>query len=174
GSGISSDATQVNVRADSGPFTVTQPTSGANWVTGTTQTITWNVANTNLPPINCDKVQILLTNVLSFPIVLADNTPNDGSETVTLPVINTFSNPYSARIKVVAKGNVFFNISPSFTIFAPANSMQFSASNYSGSESDNPKQINVTVTRTGDTSGGAVANYATSDQSFGEPCNSVF
>lgn len=48
----------------------------------------------------------------------------------------------------------------------PANSMQFSNSPYSGSESDNPKQITVTVTRTGDTSGGAAANYATGDDPF--------
>lgn len=175
GGGISSASTQVNVRADSGPFVITQPASGANWVTGTTQTITWNVANTNLPPISCDRVQILMSTNggSSFPIVLAENTPNDGSEIVTLPVVFTFNNPYNARIKVVARGNVFFNISPNVTISAPVNSMQFSASNYTGSESDNPKQINVTVTRTGDTSGGAIANYTTSDNSFGEPCSSL-
>ena len=176
GGGINSAATQVNVRADSGPFVVTQPSSGASWATGTTQTITWNVANTNLPPISCDRVRILMSanGGLNFPIVLAEDTLNDGSETVTLPVVESFSSSFPARIKVVAKGNVFFNISPNFTIFAPVNSMQFSSSNYSASEGDNPKQVNVTVTRTGDISGGAVANYATGDQSFGAPCDSFF
>jgi hypothetical protein len=176
GGGISSAATQVNVRADSGPFTVTQPAAGANWVIGTTQTITWNVANTNLPQVNCNSVRILMSvnGGLSFPIVLAEDTPNDGSETLTLPVAAPVSAGISSRIKVVAKGNVFFNISPAFNITQPANSMQFSSSSYSGSESDNPKQIIVTVTRTGDVSGGAIANYATGDQTNGAPCNSFF
>jgi hypothetical protein len=171
--GINSAATQVSVRADSGPFIVTQPASGANWAIGTTQTITWNVAGTNLPPINCNSVRILMSvnGGSSFPIVLSDDTPNDGTETLMLPVAAPTSGGIAARIKVVAKGNIFFNISPALTISQPANSMQFSSSTYSGSEGDNPKQINVTVTRTGDVSGGAIANYATSDNSFGSPCN---
>ena len=173
GGGINSAATQVNVRADSGPFIVTQPASGANWIIGTTRTITWNIANTNSSPINCNSVRIFMSvnGGSSFPIVLADDTPNDGSETLMLPVAVPTSGGVSARIKVVAKGNVFFNISPAFTISQPANSMQFGNSTYSGSEGNNPKQINVTVTRSGDTSGGATANYATRDNSFGSPCN---
>jgi hypothetical protein len=47
---------------------------------------------------------------LSFPIVVADDTANDGSEMVTLPVAAPSSGGISARIKVVAKENVFFNI----------------------------------------------------------------
>lgn len=173
GGGINSAATQVNVRADSGPFILTQPASGANWVIGTTQTITWNVASTNLPPINCNSVRILMSisGGLDFPIVLAEDTPNDGSETLKLPPAAPTSSGAFVRIKVVAKGNIFFNISPAFTISQPANSMQFSSSTYSGSEGDNPKQINVTVTRTGDTSGGATAGYVTTDNAFGAPCN---
>jgi hypothetical protein len=173
GGGINSAATQVNVRADSGPFVVTQPASGANWIIGTTQTIMWNVANTNLSPINCNSVRILLSvnGGGSFPIVLAEDTPNDGSETLTLPVAIPSSSSTSVRIKVMAKGNVFFNISPAFTISQPANSMQFSSSSYSASEGDNPKQIIVTVTRTGDSSGAAAANYTTSDHSLGPPCS---
>jgi hypothetical protein len=65
-------------------------------------------------------VRILLSTDggFSFPIVLANNTPNDGSEMVTIPTTPTGS----ARVKVEAVGNVFFNISSSnFTIFGPAN-----------------------------------------------------
>lgn len=175
GGGINSAATQVNVRADSGPFIVTQPASGANWIIGTTQTIMWNVANTNSSPINCNSVRILMSvnGGSSFPIVLADDTPNDGSETLTLPVAIPSSSGISARIKVVAKGNVFFNISPAFTISQPFNSVQFSNAGFEGFEASVPAQINVTVTRSGDLSGGATANYATSDNSFGAPCSAA-
>jgi hypothetical protein len=107
----------------------------------------------------------------SFPIVLADDTPNDGSETLTLPVAAPTSSGIASRIKVVAKGNIFFNISPAFTISQPANSVQFSNAGYTGFESDLPAQINVTVTRSGDLSGGATADYKTSDNSFGAPCS---
>lgn len=107
----------------------------------------------------------------SFPIVVADDTANDGSETVTLPVAAPTSGGISARLKVVAKGNVFFNISPPFNLTLPANSIQFSSSSYSASEGDNPKQFNITVTRTGDVSGGATAEYDTFDTVFGSPCN---
>lgn len=173
GGGIGSAATQVNVRADSGPFVVTQPASGANWTIGSSQTITWNVANTGAPPISCSRVRILLSvdGGLSFPIVVADDTANDGSEMVNLPVAAPSSGGISARIKVVARGNVFFNISPSFNLTLPANSIQFSSSSYSASEGDNPKQFNIIVTRTGDVSGGATAEYDTFDTVFGSPCN---
>ena len=174
GGAINSDGTQVNVRADSGPFVVTQPDAGVNWVIGTPQTITWNVANTNLPPVSTGRVRILLSTNggLSFPYVLTDDTPNDGSETLTLPVAAPTSGGISARIKVAARENVFFNISQGFNLTVPANSMQFNSSTYSASEGDNPKQINVTVTRTGDTSGGASANYRTIDFSGGSSCTS--
>lgn len=173
GGGINAAEMRVEVRADSGPFKVTQPGSGANWVIGTPQTISWAVANTNAPPIDCSSVRILMSidGGFSFPIILSDNTPNDGSETLTPPVAIPSSSSFAARIKVAARGNIFFNISPALTIVQPSNSMQFGSASYSGSEADNPKLINVIVTRTGDLSGGATANYATSDNSFGAPCN---
>lgn len=174
GGAINSDSTQVNVRADSGPFVVTGPAAGANWVIGTPQTITWNVANTDLPPVGCSRVRILMSTNggSSFPFVLTDDTPNDGSETLVLPIAAPSGGGISARIKVVGKENVFFNISPAFNITVPTNSLQFSASSYSASEGDNPKQINVNVTRSGDISGGASADYRTIDFSGGSSCTS--
>jgi hypothetical protein len=120
GGGVNSAATTVSVRADAGPFTVTQPASGATWPTGSNQTVSWNVAGTNSGLVNCANVRITLsTNGVSFPIVLAENTPNDGSETVTIP--GTPSG--SARIKVEGAGNIFFNISPGFTITGSTNTV---------------------------------------------------
>ncbi len=111
GGAASSDGTQVNVRAEAGPFTVNQP---GPWNVKTVQTVTWNVANTNIAPVSCDAVRITLSrdDGNSFPIILANSTPNDGSETVTIPGTPGFF----SRIKVEAVGNIFFNISPQFQI----------------------------------------------------------
>jgi len=111
GGAASSDEMQVNVRADAGPFTVNQP---VNWSASSVQTVTWNVANTNNAPVSCDTVRITLSrdDGSSFPMILANSTPNDGSETVTVPG----SAGAFARVKVEAVGNIFFNISPAFFI----------------------------------------------------------
>ncbi|HEV8590450.1 MAG TPA: M12 family metallo-peptidase, partial [Pyrinomonadaceae bacterium] len=87
GGGVNSAATQVNIRSDAGSFTVTNPASGANWSTGSSQNVLWNVSNTNIAPVGCASVRITLSTDggSTFPIVLADNTPNDGSESVTIP-----------------------------------------------------------------------------------------
>jgi uncharacterized protein (TIGR03437 family) len=118
GGGVNSAATQVNVRSDAGPFTVTNPASGASWSTGTNQTVTWTVANTNNAPVSCANVKITLSTDggQTFPTTLAASTPNDGSETVSIP-----GTPGgNARIKVEAVGNIFFNISRGFTITGSA------------------------------------------------------
>ncbi len=118
GGGVSSAATQTNVRSDAGPFTVTQPASGANWSTGSIRTVTWNVANTNNAPVSCANVRILLSTDggTTFPITVSNSTPNDGSENVTVPGTPTSS----ARIKVEAIDHIFFNISAGFTITGSA------------------------------------------------------
>jgi hypothetical protein len=119
GGGVNSAATQVNVRADSGPFTVTQPST---WSTGSNQTVFWNIANTNIAPVSCANVKITLSidGGTTFPIILANNTPNDGSENVTIPGTPSAG---GARVKVEAVGNIFFNISQAFSINGSANTV---------------------------------------------------
>jgi hypothetical protein len=107
----------VTVSAASGPFVVTSPNTAVSWVGGSSQAITWNVANTTLSPVSCANVKISLSTDggQTFPTVLAANTPNDGTETLTIP--NTATT--TARIKVEAVGNIFFDISnTNFTITA--------------------------------------------------------
>ena len=92
-----------------GPFTVTYPSTAVVFPRNSSQTITWNVASTNVTPVSCANVNILLSTDggLTFPTVLASKTPNDGSETITIP--NSVST--SARIKVEAADNIFFAVS---------------------------------------------------------------
>lgn len=117
GGGVDYDTTTVTTVGTAGPFRVTSPAGGV-WGAGTTQTVTWDVADTDAAPIACDSVDILLSidGGLNFPITLAAGTPNDGSQDVTVPALHTTT----ARIKVRAVGNIFFDISnPDFALCDP-------------------------------------------------------
>ena len=114
------DDVTINIRGDSGPFVVTQPNLGASWTQGAQRTVTWNVANTNNAPVSCANVKISLSadGGNTFSRVLAESTPNDGSETITVPPDVETS---QARVKVEAVDNIFFDISDAnFTIGPPS------------------------------------------------------
>ncbi|MBS1745115.1 MAG: zinc-dependent metalloprotease [Bacteroidetes bacterium] len=113
-----SDDMKITVVNTAGPFVVTSPNTATTWVGGTTQTITWDVANTTAAPVNCSKVKIMysVNGGKTFKVLKA-STPNDGSEQITVPNVNTTK----ARIAVFAVGNIFFDISDTdFTISSSA------------------------------------------------------
>ncbi|WP_298734225.1 reprolysin-like metallopeptidase [uncultured Chitinophaga sp.] len=104
----------VTVTNSSGPFSVTAPNTAVSWAGNSSQTVTWNVANTTASPVSCANVKISIStdggNTFS---TLVASTPNDGSEVITVPNTPTTT----ARIKVEAVGNIFFDISnTNFTI----------------------------------------------------------
>ena len=109
GGGGSTDAMLVNVVSGSGPFAVMQPGASTNWTAGSTQSVTWDVAQTSNSPVSCANVRILLSvdGGISFPVTLAPSVPNNGAATITVPLIQTSM----ARVKVEAIGNIFFAIS---------------------------------------------------------------
>jgi hypothetical protein len=109
----------VTVTNTSGPFIITSPNTNVAWAGGSSQTITWNVANTTNAPVSCANVKISLSTDggVTFPTVLAASTPNDGSEVLTIPTGATTT----ARIKVESVGNIFYDMSDAnFTITVPA------------------------------------------------------
>lgn len=115
GGAFSYDTIKISVSASNGPFNVTEPNTQLTWLAGTSQTITWDVANTSGPPVNCSLVNVLLSTDggNTFSVTLAKNTPNDGTETIVVPNVRTTR----ARIKVEAADNIFFDISDAdFTI----------------------------------------------------------
>lgn len=94
---------------DAGPFLVTYPnTTGVVWTGLTTQTITWDVANTTSSPISCQNVKISISTDGgdTFTTLLA-NTPNDGSEDIQVPNIATTK----AIIMVTSENETFFDVS---------------------------------------------------------------
>ncbi len=105
----------VTVSSASGPFAVSIPNTAVSWAGGSTQTITWSVASTTATPVSCANVKISLSTDggLTFPTVLSASTPNDGTEALVIPTTPSTT----ARIKVEAVGNIFFDISnTNFTI----------------------------------------------------------
>jgi Metallo-peptidase family M12B Reprolysin-like len=117
GGGINDASTAVTVVPTAGPFAVTSPNTAVVVAAGDSVPVVWTVASTDLPPINTANVEIALSldGGDSFPIVLAANTTNDGSETLTIPA-NTLATS-RARIRVAAVGNIYFDISDTdFTV----------------------------------------------------------
>jgi hypothetical protein len=109
GGAIATGSTQLTVSAAAGPFRVTSPNTAVTLAGGAPHTVTWDVAATAAAPIGATEVRILLSadGGTTFPTVLAATTPNDGTQDVTLPGAAT----NSARIKIEAVGNVFFDVS---------------------------------------------------------------
>ena len=107
--GIGGSTTSLVLAPGAGPFLVTSPNSAVAFNAGAAQTITWNVANTNIAPVSTANVKISLSldGGTTFPRILAASVPNTGSASVVLPLLASTT----ARIKVEAIGNVFFDVS---------------------------------------------------------------
>ncbi|MFC4263716.1 reprolysin-like metallopeptidase [Ferruginibacter yonginensis] len=129
------------------PFVVTAPNGGESYVGGSTQTITWDVASTNVAPISTANVKISLSTDggLTYPTVLLASTANDGTEAVVIP--NTAST--TARVKVEAINNVFFDVSnANFTITVPPNGFSFGTTTPTTSACPAAATLNVTIPTT--------------------------
>ncbi|MBV6478075.1 MAG: hypothetical protein HGGPFJEG_00822 [Ignavibacteria bacterium] len=107
--GVNFEYIAFTVTNTAGPFKVTSPDSAITWNSNIPNTVTWDISNTNTAPVNCQNVNIKLSTDggYTYPTTLVSNTPNDGNQTVTVPAINSTT----ARIKVEAADNIFFDIS---------------------------------------------------------------
>ncbi len=107
------DDMRVFVR-DAGPFVVTSPTNDMDVDLGTnTMEVTWDVAGTDVDPINTAEVKISLStdNGATFTVV-AENTANDGSETITIPTGTVAGE--DCRILIESVGNIYYAVSRPF------------------------------------------------------------
>ena len=118
GGGLAYDSTSLAVLATAGPFVVREPAAGAGpGQAGAALAVSWDVAGTTAAPIAAARVDILLSldGGFTYPVTLAAATPNDGTESVVLPLNLPAST--RARVMVQAVGNVFFDVSDTdFTI----------------------------------------------------------
>lgn len=99
----------VTVTAAAGPFAVTSQTDdNLGWAKGSAQTITWSVNNTNtLPGSSNVNIKLSVDGGLTYPVVLAANTPNDGSETILVPEIDASTN---CRLLIEPVNNIYYAI----------------------------------------------------------------
>jgi subtilisin-like proprotein convertase family protein len=105
----------VTVDATKGPFTVSsQNTANISWVQGSSQTITWTVNNTNSLSGSANvNIKLSTDGGLTFSTVLAANTPNDGSQVITVP--NGMAK--SCRLLIEPTANIYYAVnSQSFAI----------------------------------------------------------
>ncbi|MDB4673773.1 M12 family metallo-peptidase, partial [Verrucomicrobiales bacterium] len=151
GGGVRWDDTSINVIDTGEAFRVTAPNTAVTWSSGSEETVSWDVAGTTANGINAASVDITLSTDggLTYPISLASEVPNDGSQQVIVPIVGETS---SARVRVQATGGIFFDISDrnfsientngfSLTVAPPSReacdasvaTYQVSAPNFSGS-----------------------------------------
>lgn len=106
--GISAADQLVKVHNTGKPFKINSFNSNESVPSGSSKTISWEVAGTNQYPIQTPNVDILLSTNggQSFPYTLAENVINDGNHTIQFP--NTTSN--DARIMIRGRNNFFFDI----------------------------------------------------------------
>ncbi|WKL46524.1 zinc-dependent metalloprotease family protein [Flavobacterium pectinovorum] len=110
------DAMTVSVSSTAGPFAVTsQNTTSVSWAPGSYQTITWSVNNTNtLQGSSNVNIKLSTDGGLTFPVILAANVPNDGSETILIPTSLISTN---CRVLVEPTENIYYALnSKSFPI----------------------------------------------------------
>jgi len=106
GGGVANADATVTV-AGTTPFRITSQNSPTSVAGGAPLTVTWNVAGTTAPPFSFANVEIrLTTNGGASYTTLAASTPNDGSQSVTAPSVNTTA----ARIQVRPIGAIFFDL----------------------------------------------------------------
>ncbi|MBM81777.1 MAG: hypothetical protein CMJ78_14460 [Planctomycetaceae bacterium] len=110
--GVNGDDVTLTVIDTDSPFQVTSTNTPTLLTGGNSHTVTWDVGGTDANGINTSTVEIMLSTDggLTFPHLLA-TTNNDGSHSLSVPNIDTTS----ARFKVAAVGNIFFDVSDAAT-----------------------------------------------------------
>ncbi len=124
GGQVASEFTQVQTVNAAGPFAVTSQNSGGSVVAGEVTEITWDVANTNMAPVNTETVAIFLSTDggNSFPVLLAEGVINDGAHELIIPGVATSQ----ARVMVMAEDNIFFAVNTTnFSIVESSVVLQF-------------------------------------------------
>ena len=184
GGGVADDSTTVTVSDVGGPFQVTAPNTAVTWFVGGSETVSWNVAGTDLSPISCSAVDVELSTDggNTYSVALATGVPNSGSRSVTVPAAPTTT----ARVRVRCAGNIFFDVSnadftidgasgtpPTVSITAPANGSSSEVGQsvtFSGTASD-PEDGNLSASLSWsssiDGSLGSGASVSTSALSLG-------
>lgn len=131
GGGVDYEELSFNVNEDAGPFEVTSPGAGQALEAGNIGTVTWDIANTDQAPVNCQKVDIYVSNDfgLTYFDTIGRDLPNIGSADVIMP--NITGNNF--RIRVQAVDNIFFNLGKGSFSLTSSTPLESELINLSGS-----------------------------------------
>jgi subtilisin-like proprotein convertase family protein len=102
------DVMTVNVSGTVGPFAVTsQNTDDLSWAKGSLQTITWTVNGSNAIAGSTNvNIKLSTDGGLTFATILSGNTPNDGTETITVPNVAATN----CRILIEPTENIYYAV----------------------------------------------------------------
>jgi hypothetical protein len=107
--GGGTDFDQMTVTVAGPPFFITAPDASSGLQCGAPDTLTWQVGGGNVAPTLRAEYSANDGAVFS---TLIESTANDGSEPFTVPRPPTSN----GRMRIAANGNIFFDISPRFSI----------------------------------------------------------
>lgn len=107
--GVTQQDVRFSATEQAGPFQVLSFQQPDSVRQGDYVEIRWDVANTDQAPVSCKQVNIRMSTDggLTFPWLLAEQVPNEGSFFVTIPTVVTTA----ARVMVEAADNVFYQMS---------------------------------------------------------------
>lgn len=148
----------ITVSAAVGPFLITSHNTAATLTAGTTETLAWSVNGTTGAPTNTANVDIYIsTDGGNNFTLLIPNTPNDGTESFTVP--NTPST--TVRFKVKAVGNVYFDINnANLTIIPPPFGFTFNTTTPATASCPAPSTMSISLGTA--SSGGFTGNVSLS------------
>lgn len=114
GGGTAKDEMKLTITG--AEFKVTSPNANVSWNGGSQQTITWDAGGGTAQNVN---ILLSTDGGTSYgtggATVLLANTPNDGSQSVTIPQVSTTN----GKIIVEAAGNVYYNVSQGAITITP-------------------------------------------------------
>jgi subtilisin-like proprotein convertase family protein len=152
------DFMTVNVAENAGPFELTsQSSNDIGWLQSSAQTITWNVNGSDtLDGSATVNIKLSTDGGLTFPISLASNTPNDGTEIITVPNITATN----CRLLIEPTNNIYYAINKTafavgYNVTSACNTYTFDAP-YDIPESKNYTSKTITVPSGSD----AIANVS--------------
>jgi len=115
GGGINTDDVQLTI-TDSGPFRISSHNSTQALVSSGTFTMTWDVANTTMAPVNCTSLDLSFSTDGGQNFSLISNgIANNGTATFATPATNS----NQIRFKLSCSNNIFFDINDANLFVVP-------------------------------------------------------
>lgn len=132
GGGVSYASTTVYVTEQGGPFEVLFPNGEEYLSINSPIEVSWEVANTDDGPIDCQNVNISLLHKSSniwHETLLVENIPNSGGAMIIIPDIDSLIGTMN-RLKIEAADNIFFDISDQNFYITALENIELSSKSY--------------------------------------------